>query len=359
MFPRSSVLVLSLLVSACSGSEQPMANQVPSGGFARHQLSSLVLTSETTAEELVFEGMLEADYEATLASQTNSRVDELPFDVGDYVEKDQIIVRLRAKEQRARAAGAQASVHEAEARLAEAQSAFDRARELSAQGVLSKASLDKATAALNSARAQFQAASASVNDAGEQAEHTLIRAPYDSIIVSRHIAVGESVIVGRPLITVLSLEHLRAVVEVPQQAIGIVRARKQARVILPDGSSEESVQLRLPPSADSQSHTFRVLVALPRRQYEATGQVSPGTLVKVAFVGDQHRVLLLPETAIIRRSELTAVYVLDGDKPPELRYVLVGSPVKDGRLPVLAGVTEGDRIALDALDAARRLKGGA
>lgn len=356
---RLKLLLPVVLITACSSAEQAATSAVSPSLPAPHQvLRRLVLLPESIADELVFDATLEAVDQSTITAQTNARVEELPFDVGDYVEKGQVIVRFRATEQRARTAGAQAAVREVEARMADAQSAYQRAEALTVRGILSKAALDKAKAALNSTRAQFEAASASVNEAGEQADHTVVRAPYTGTIVSRNIAVGESATVGRPLITALSLEHLRAVVEVPQQAIGIVRARKQGRVILPDGSSVESEQLRIPPSADAQSHTFRVLVTLPQRPSGAAQTVFPGTLVKAAFVRDQHKVLLLPKTAIIARGELTAVYVLDGDKPAALRYVRVGTPIKDGRVPVLAGVIAGEGIALDPLVVAQQLKSG-
>lgn len=361
MFPRLKVLLLLVLLAACSSSEHAApSGDAPGAVAASHPaLRRLVLKSELTAEELVLDATLEAVDQSTIAAQTNARVDALPVDVGDYVEKGQVIVRFRATEQRARTAGAQAALREAEARMADAQLEYERAQALADRGILSKAALDKATAAWKSARARFEATSASANEVAEQADHTVVRAPYAGIIVSRHIAVGESATVGRPLITALSLENLRAIVEVPQQAIGTVRARLRGRVIFPDGSSLESAQLRVPPTADPQSHTFRVLLTLPPRAAGAERTVFPGTLVKAAFVRDEHKVVLLPPATLIRRGELTAVYVLDGDKPAELRYVRVGSPISDGRLPVLAGVVAGEQIALDPLAVAQQLKSGA
>lgn len=349
---RRAVPLLVLLLAACGADEAPPSQSATPGAA----LATIAVAAETVPDEVQFDAALEAVYQSTVAAQTNARVEELPFDVGDYVEKGEVIVRFRATEQQARAASAQAAVREAEARLADARSEYQRVKDLTARDVLAKSALDKATAALKSTQAQVEAARAAAREAGEQAEHTVVRAPYAGIVVARHIEVGETATVGKPLMTGLSLEHLRAVVDVPQQAIGAVHARRKARVILPDGSSVEATQLRIPPAADAQTHTFRVLATLPEGQHGDPQSVFPGTLVKVAFVRDERTALRVPASALVRRSELTAVYVVDERQRPALRYVSVGAAAADGRVPVLSGLSAGERIAADPLAAAQLLK---
>jgi len=348
----AAAALVATLVSACSSSE-PAAPAAPAAGAS--DLKAVVVARESIADEARFDATLEAVFQSTVAAQTNARVEEISVDVGDYVEKGQVIVRFRATEQQARTTSAEAAVREAEARLADAQSEYQRVKDLTARGVLSKAALDKATASLKSVRAQVESARAALNESSEQLSHTVVRAPYAGIVVARHIEVGETATVGSPIMTGLSLEHLRAVVEVPQQEIGAVHARKQARVILPDGKSVEATELRIPPAADAATHTFRVLVTLPEGEYG----VYPGTLVKVAFIRDEQQALLVPAASVIHRSELTAVYVLDAHGAPTLRYVRIGSPIRDGRIPVLSGLNAGDRVAADPIAAAQALKGAA
>ncbi len=175
----------------------------------------------------------------------------------------------------------------------------------------------------------------------------MIRAPYAGIVVARHVQLGETVAPGRQLMTGLSLEHLRAVVEIPQQHIGPLRRHRKARVILPDGASVAAAELRIPPSADPSTHSFRVLVTLPPGEHG----VFPGTLVKVAFVsGEEERVLIPPES-IVRRGEVTGVYVVGADGRIGLRYLRVGTATADGRVPVLAGLAAGERVATDPIAA--------
>jgi hypothetical protein len=127
--------------------------------------------------------------------------------------------------------------------------------------------------------------------------------------------------------TGLSLEHLRVVVEIPQQHIGPLRRHSQARIVLPDGAWLPAAELRIPPRADASTHTFRVLVTLP----EGDHGVFPGTLAKVAFVSGEQERVLVPGEAVVRRGELTAVYVVDEAGRISLRHLRTAHP--DRRRP--------------------------
>ncbi len=159
--------------------------------------------------------------------------------------------------------------------------------------------------------------------------------------------------------TGLSLEQLRAVVDIPQQHIGPLRQHRKARVILPDGRSLAVSEMRIPPAADAGTHTFRVLVTLPEGDFG----VFPGTLIKVAFVSGEQTRLLVPAAAVVQRGEVTGVYVLGDQDAVSFRYIRIGTAAADGRIPALAGLAAGERVALDPIAAGiayqRQSKSGA
>lgn len=343
---RTSLKVLGALafVLAACGREAPSAATAPGPGAG---LQTWTAAEARTEREIRFDGVIEAVNQATVAAQTGGRVVELPYDVGDYVKQGEVIVRITGGEQKAQAAAAAAAVSEGEARFAEAKLRNDRITDLFARGAVARAAVDQARADLDSARARAAAARNELKQAQEHAGYTVVRAPYSGIVVKRHVEVGETVTVGRPLMTGLSLEHLRAVTDVPQEHIGPLRQNRQARVIFPDGQSAGATAIQIPPGADPETHTFHVRVSLPQGDYH----VFPGTLVKVAFVSGTEERLLLPPTALLTRGELTGVYVVDADQHVALRYVRFGTPAADGRVPVLAGLAAGERVALDPVAA--------
>lgn len=340
----SRLLLAAALISACSDAPPSPGTEQ---NAAAASLATQVVEVSRVPRETAFDGAVEAINQSTVSAQTTGRVVELPFDVGDYVEKDAVIVRITTTEQRARSGGAEAALAEAKARLAEAQLAYDRTKDIYEKRLVAKAQLDKAAADLDAARARAAAAQAGLAEARESLGYTVIRAPYAGIVVARHVQLGETVAPGRQLMTGLSLEHLRVVVEIPQQHIGPLRKHRKARVILPDGKSVAASELRIPPSADPSTHTFRVLVTLPPGEHG----VFPGTLVKVAFVsGEEERVLIPPES-LVRRGEVTGVYVVDASGRIGLRYLRVGTAAADGRVPVLAGLAAGERVTTDPIAA--------
>lgn len=342
-------MVLAALVAGCSERAPPAT--APADAAAA--LATVTVERTVVPREMSFDGIVEAVNQATVSAQTSGRVLELPFDVGDYVEKGAVIVRIRDAEQRARLSSAQATLAEARAHLAEAILSYDRMRDVYAKKLVAKAQLDRADAELKAARARAASAEAAVREAGEGAAHTVVHAPYSGIVVARHVEVGESVTVGRPLMTGLSLQHLRIVLDIPQHHIGPLRKHKKARALLADGRSVEVSDLRIPPAADPVSHSFRVLAGLRPEDLGADAGVFPGTLVKVAFVSGEQERVLLPAEALVRRGELTAAYVVDSEGRVALRYLSVATAAADGRTPVLAGLEAGARVATDVVAAAR------
>ncbi len=306
----------------------------------------------TVDAELMLDAVVEAVNRSTVSAQISARVVELPFDVDDYVEQGDVIVRFRDTEQKARLEGARANLEESRAGLAQARAQFERFRDLREKQLVSQSQMDQALADYRSAQAREEAARAAVAEAQERMEHTVVRAPYSGIVVERHVEIGETASRGQPLMTGLSLEHLRAVAEVPQRHIGALRTHREARVILPDGSSIEAAALRIFPYASEQTHTFRVRVSLP----EGRHGVYPGMLVKVAFVSGRSERLVVPAGAVVTRSEVTAVYVQDGDGDLHFRQIRVGTPYADGQVPVLAGLEAGETVVTDPVAAGVALK---
>ena len=309
---------------------------VGSVGAQELPFQTLTVESVTLPRERMFDAVIEAVKQATVSAQTAGRVVEIPVDVDDYVEKGSVIVRFRDKEQRARFVAA-------EARYNEASAEFKRVKEVYEKKLVSRAAYDKA-------EAELKAAGAQLDQAREGLENTVVRAPYSGIVVERHIEVGEVAAVGQRLLTGLSLESLRATTQVPQDIINQLRADGRARVLLPGGDPRgvPAESLTISPYADPAAHTFQVRVNLPAGKRG----IYPGMFAKVAFTVAEEQGLLIPSNAVAKRSEVTAVYVVDDDNQVSLRQIRIGRVLADGNVVVLAGLDAGTRVSLDPLRAA-------
>ena len=316
---------------------------VPVQALWAADLPTVVAEWSTVSRERSFDGIVEAQFRSTVSSQVAARIEELPFDVDDYVERGDIIVRFRSQSAAADLKQAEAAAQEAQARLDEARSSYNRIEQLFGQQRVSKADMDRVKADLQSAEARVSAAEGALIGAGEQFENTIVRAPFSGMVVERHAELGEMATVGMPLMTGLSLEHLRIAVDVPQSDIGALRRDAEAWVDLPDGGTLAAQELRVFPYADPSTHTFRVRLRLVEGQHG----IYPGMWVKVRFLTGEEQALLVPVSALVQRSELTGVYVLDPEGVPRLRQVRLGRTLTDGDVIVQAGLETGETVVTD------------
>ncbi len=299
---------------------------------------------EVAPRERVWDGRIEAVNQATVSAQTSGRVAELPFDVNDFVDAGEVVMRFTDTEQRAALARAEAALRESQARLEEAEQEFARASAMIENATISRARFDQTKANRDSARARIAAARSDVATAKEQLEYTVVRAPYAGIVAKRHVELGELVSPGQPLMSGLSLQSLRVNVDVPQSTFTAVREIGKAFVYV-DDERIPGEKLTFSPVADAAANTFRVRVDLP----EGSATLHPGMIVKVGFVVGETRRLLIPARAVVRRSELSAAYVV-GDDAVMLRQLRLGRRYGDS-IEVLAGIEEGEVVALDPVQA--------
>ena len=308
-------------------------------------------TLQPSKQERVFDAVIEAVHQSTVSAQLVGRVVEINYDVDDFVPKDSVIMRFRDSEQHARLQQAKAGLDEAKARLKEADDEYVRVKDIYAKKLVARAEMDKAEAGQKAAQARLKAAEAKLSEAQEQLGHTVIKAPFAGIVTARHVELGETVGVGQALMTGFSFEHLRATTQIPQAFVNAVREHGEARVIVKEGMSVDAESLRVFPLADENSHAFNVRVNLPEGDYG----VYPGMFVKAAFVTGEVERLLVPAVAVVRRSELTGVYVVAEDGRISLRQIRTGRRVDD-QVEVLAGLDAGEQVAIDPIAAGIELK---
>lgn len=294
------------------------------------------------------EATLEAVNQVTVAAQVAGRIVDLQVDAGDAVRQGQLLLRIDAAAAEQAVASAEAGVAQAQADLANARSEFDRARSLLARGFVSQSAVDQARAAFEAADARLRAARAGRGQAATAQGYATIQSPLTGIVAERSVEVGEMAQPGKALFTLFDPAQMRAVVDVPQfRLAGLVGEQLRARVELPDsGRWLDAVQVTVLPAADARTHTVRVRVDLPAE----AGGIKPGTFARVHFLTGEATRLAVPISAVVRRSEVTAVYV-QTDNRFALRQVRLGTVQPDDTVEVLAGLRAGETIALDPIQA--------
>jgi len=304
------------------------------------ELASVVVKPHRVDLTFPAESLVEAVQQTTVGAQIAGRVIEVKADAGQSVAKGEVLMRIDARE-------AEEAARAANAQYANAKLNYERTKSLVAQKFMSAAALDKA-------KADYDAATANRAAAGASESHATIVAPLAGVIARRHAELGDMATPGKPLFTLYEPGGLRVTASIPQYRLNQMRSVKTARVEFPElGKWVDATAVKLLPTADTATHVSQVRVSLP-----PVPEATPGMFARVHFVVGQAEKLTVPVAAVVRRGEVAAVYVLGPDNRPGLRQLRLGDAVGAGEIEVLAGLAAGDKVATDPVKAAIALKQG-
>ena len=336
------LLPFALALAACGSSEPtPAPKAVAALATGSVEVREVELT--TSAEAVV-----EAVRQSTVSAQVSGRIVDIRFDVGDRVEKGAVILRIDERAASQAVAASEAQVREAEATLVNARANYERTRQLLAQKFVSQAAVDKAEADFKAAESRMKATLAGAGAAATEKSFTTIVAPYSGVVSARHVQLGEMAAPGKPLLTGFDPGGLRVVATVPSAQVPAIQAGARARIEVPSlGRWVEVKSVTVVPSADPRTHTTQVRLDLPA---DAKGLL-PGVFARAHFVTGRAPRLMVPREAVLRRSEVTAVYVVDEKGEPRLRQVRVGTASDEKSVEVLAGLRAGEKVALEPVKA--------
>jgi hypothetical protein len=141
--------------------------------------------------------------------------------------------------------------------------------------------------------------------------------------------------------------------------VAAIQAGGKARIEIPSlGRWVDVKAMTIVPQADPRTHTTRIRLDLPP---DVRGVV-PGVYARAHFVVGKAPRLLVPRAAVLRRSEVTAVYVVDANDRaglrPQLRQIRLGTAGDEVSVEVLAGLKPGERVALEPVKAGISAQGG-
>jgi RND family efflux transporter MFP subunit len=312
--------------------------------------------TSSSADTYVLDGVVQAVQQSTVSAQATGRIVSFVVKAGDKVRAGQVVATIDDREAQVGTQRAQAQISQSEADLRNAQAQWERTRDLQTQGFVSKAALDTANAQLQSAQAQRQQAAAGARQSSLAQGYTRVTAPLDGWVLQTFAQAGDLAVPGTPLLVVYTPQPLRAVVQVPASRTAAVRLAQQTMVLVDSssGAAQGIAPLRRTevPSSDPVSQTTEWRMDLPAKEAAA---LVPGQQVRVRFAlggkpGGER--LLVPAAAVVRRGELTAVYVAAG-KAFALRAVRLGADLGAEGIEVLSGLRAGELVAADPLRASQ------
>ncbi|MFQ5846981.1 MAG: efflux RND transporter periplasmic adaptor subunit [Candidatus Methylomirabilales bacterium] len=385
-----------LLLGGCSNHEE--TSTVQGDRAVVRGVTIATIGVQPIAEVIEAVGTVRSTMRSVLSSKIVASVVAVSVEEGDRVKVGQVLVALDDRDVAAQLHRADAALREAwdaleesEQRIQAAEKAVEAAK---AQQELALATFNRYKALLerrsvapqeyDEVAARYKATAAEVERAQavkasllakkrqvfariEQAEaevanakvfvgYAKIRAPVDGIIVAKAVEVGNLAAPGVSLLTVEE-ERYRLEAAVGESAIRRIAVGQKATVAIDALGKELSGSVvEIVPTADPLSRTFTVKIDLSSAQ-----GLRSGLYGKARFIVGQHKAMVVPREAIVKRGQLQGVFVLDQGNIAHLRLVKTGKAYGD-RIEILSGLSEGERVVVEGIgkvsDGSRVERGG-
>jgi RND family efflux transporter MFP subunit len=367
---RLTVLLLFVLVLLGAG-------YLYSKGFLTRPLSVQVATVQNTYPSQTFtllnaSGYVVAQRKAALASKITGRLMELKVEEGAHIQKGEVIARLEnadllaAKERvLANLDFARFGVERARAEYKDAHLAHERNRQLVRNGYIAQSSFDISEARINSAKAALdaqeaalKASEAAIKEVDVSLDYTLIRAPFDAVVLTKSADIGDIVTplgaaanAKAAVVTIADMDSLQVEADVSESNLQQVKVGQPCEIrldALPNVRAKGVVHM-IVPTADRSKASVMVKVAFRERD----PRVLPEMSAKVAFLSrevlpeEQTPVLSVPTEAVVQKDGRSRVFVIREGRAAET-LVKPGRRL-DSMVEILEGLKAGEKVALSPL----------
>jgi len=323
-------------------------------------------------------GYVVAQRKSALASKVTGRLIWLGVKEGSHVKKDEVVARLENQDVSASRDQAAANVNvarfnleQAQAELRDATLSFNRNKELLARGVVARQTYDdslaryeKAVAAVASAEAALKANAAALEGAAAVLDYTLIRAPFDAVVLTKDADVGDIVTplgaaanAKASVVTIADMGSLEVEADVSESNLNKIRLGQPCEIqldALPELRFRGEIHI-IVPTADRSKATVMVKV----RFIDKDSRILPEMSAKVAFLSrpvkpeEQKPITAVNRSALIDHGSRSTVFLIQEDRVVETP-ITMGAQFGD-MIEVLEGVKTGDRLVMKP---PKRLKNG-
>ena len=322
----ATAILLWALISRWQEVRQPV-DQPNSGNGSPVEIGTV--TQGPIELRRIFSGSLEPDAEFVIAPKVSGRVERIYVDLGDVIEKGQVVAELDNDEFLQAVALAEADLQVSQAKLVEAENALEiatrelkRFETLRSRGVASDSQLDTARADQLSKKAARDVARSQVTRSEALLETARIRLGYTRVTASwadervsrvvseRFVDEGETVTANAPLLSIVSLDPIKGVIYVTEKDYASLKPG-QAATLVTDAFPEDRFTARIERIAPVFGPATRQ-AKVELKIENPLLRLKPGMFIRVAIILNRiENAVIIPEQALTTRNDKTGVFVVD------------------------------------------------
>ncbi len=338
-----TVLVSLTVLTGAAACGRHDAERVPTS-FDPVSVTTVAVERTTAGRAIEVRGTVQPAREANISSRAMGPVVAVHVAAGSMVARGQKLLEIQPEVTAGQLAQASGALSQAQAALALAERNYHRFEALHNEGAASDVELDMARMEFDAAQGAVQQAKGAVQGATSVAGESVVRAPFDGRVVDTLVEVGDLAAPGRPLVRVESAGGQQIWLTVREADIARMNLGQPLPVTIdarPDLGTIDGVVAEIVPSADADTHTFTVKVALPGIALRT------GLSGRATIIGDLTDRLVVPSAAVHPRGGLELVVVRSEDGTARTRAVTTGRELDRDRVEVLSGVDEGEQVVID------------
>jgi RND family efflux transporter MFP subunit len=296
-------------------------------------------------------GQIEASETANISTRVMGYILKINAKVGDQVKSGQVLVSLNNEDMSAKKAQAEAMMAEANANLQNAQKDYTRFTALYKQQSASAKELDNVTLQYNSAKARLEAAKQMRNEVSAMMNYTTIVAPFSGIITQKLADEGSLANPGMPILILEKSGNFQISATIPESEISKVKLNDLVSVnVKSTGKEFKSKITEMSPSSQSSGGQYLIKVSVPeevKKDLYAGMYVNIFVKTKGSTVQNSEDVILIPQSAIVKKDQLAGLFTISQNKTALLRWVRLGK-VYGNSVEVISGIDKDETYILHA-----------
>lgn len=340
----ASVLGLIVLLMTMQGSFEHKvvpgkAKFVPLESVEKYKTA--MVTNTAIDDMFAWPGTVHSRTVAKIAPKIAARILELTVNVGDRINKGDIIARLDDRDIRAKENEALAALAGATAQANRATIDAQRISSLYKQEAATRENLDNVQAQTKTTQATVYQAQSAVNEVRTYLDDTVLRAPFSGVIVSKLKETGDMGLPGESIVTMQTAQDMRLEVSVPSHCATRLETGMEVKIRIDSLNEEVFGKIdEIAPEVDSQTRSQLIKIKLP----ELEG-LQPGYFGWLDQACEQHQALLIPNTAVIHVGQLDSVKVLNNGEI-SLRHIRTAKIFGDN-VEIISGLRAGETVVIN------------
>ncbi|MEL0456851.1 efflux RND transporter periplasmic adaptor subunit [Flavobacteriaceae bacterium SZ-1-7] len=338
-----AALTLTVMIASCGKEDKKVvADNAP----AIQVTVAQVKANESNAF-LSASGKVQATNSADLSTRMMGFVNKVHVNVGDKVNKGQLLITINNTDLQAKKAQVNASITEATAAFNNAEKDYNRFKSLFANNSASQKEMDDMTAHFEMAKARLSAAKEMENEVNAQFAYSNLRAPFDGVVTLKTVKEGDMANPGQPLISVESPGTFEVITMVPETEISKIKKGTVVDVLVK--SIDGTLKGKVTEVSASAKHTGgQYLVKIDLDKTDAN--ILSGMFATVQFPVEKQtkaQIVLVPLDAIVTNGQLTGIYTVSQSNTAILRWVRLGRTFGN-QVEVLSGLSADEGYIISA-----------